>query len=58
MAYIAAPNFKTAKEIALKHPLCASMKNPFTEIRGHMLRRDGQPVIVNAEGELDIKDMR
>lgn len=50
--YVAAPTFKEAKKIALKLPLCQSMDKPFTQIRGHMVRKDGQPVLVAHEGEL------
>lgn len=33
------------------------MKSPFTEIRGHMLRKDGQPLSTEFEGELVKPDL-
>lgn len=54
--YVAAERYKIAKEIALKHPMCDSMVNPFVEIRGKLVRRDGQTVRTEFEGELGLKE--
>ena len=54
--YIGASNFKEAKNYALDSELLElyDLDNPFVDIRGHVCRRNKEPITTEHEGELTV----
>lgn len=52
---IAAKNFKEARTIALSTHLQEFCENPFIDIRGFIMKKDGKPIRTKYEGKLNVK---